>query len=377
MKIALLTDGIYPYAVGGMQKHSYHLAKHLAKNGHTVYLFHCNESKYDASKLEFFTEEEKKNIHSFIIPFPHKGYYPLHYITESKLFSKLIYDQLLPLLPEIDFVFAQGFCAWHLLKNKPANCPPIAVHFHGLEMFQHIPQLKAKISSVFLRNAVKQNLELADYTISFGGKLTNILLGIVAKNKIWEIPGGIESIWLTKSIKPVGDKVKFIFVGRFERRKGIPELNKAIEKLLSDNNFTFDFVGDIPEEYKLPSSLLYYHGKITSEIEVKKLLSACDVLVSPSYAEGMPISIMEAMAQGLAIIATDVGSVSALVNENNGWLISSPQPQRIAAAMQAAIKVKNTLQAKKESSLKKIKKSFLSEASSDKLINLMLTNKKS
>ncbi len=371
MKITLLTDGIYPYAVGGMQKHSYHLAKHLAKNGHTVYLFHCNESKYDTSKLEFFTEEGKKNIHSFIIPFPHKSYYPLHYITESKLYSKLIYDQLLPVLSEINFVFAQGFCAWHLLKNKPANCPPIAVHFHGLEMFQNIPQLKAKISSVFLRKAVKQNLELADYGISYGGNITTILKRLIPANKIWEIPGAIEASWVNDNIKPVGDKVKFIFVGRFERRKGIPELNKAIENLLPSNNFTFDFIGDIPEEYKLNSPLLHYHGKVSSEAEVKKLLSQSDVLVSPSYAEGMPVSIMEAMAQGLAIIATNVGSVSTLVDENNGWLISSPEPELIAEAMTKAIKSKDSLIAKKQESNKRIQTEFLVEQTTAKLIKLI------
>ena len=42
----------------------------------------------------------------------------------------------------------------------------------------------------------------------------------------------------------------------------------------------------------------------------------------PSYSEGMPNVIMEAMSRGLAIIATDVGAVSKLVDEENGWLIN-------------------------------------------------------
>ena len=40
MKIALLTDGIPPYIVGGMQQHSYSLAKYLVLNGNEVTLFH-------------------------------------------------------------------------------------------------------------------------------------------------------------------------------------------------------------------------------------------------------------------------------------------------------------------------------------------------
>ncbi|HXP49929.1 MAG TPA: glycosyltransferase, partial [Bacteroidia bacterium] len=251
MRIALLTDGIFPYVVGGMQKHSYHLAKQLTQNNHIVYLFHCNESTYDANKLEFFTTEERKNIRSFVIPFPHKNYYPLHYITESKQYSRSIYDAILPLLPETDFIFAQGFCGWELLNRKDDKTPPIAVHFHGYEMYQQIPTLKSKISSFFLRNAVQENLNSTDYAISFGGKITTILKQLVPAEKIWEVPGGIEQDWITNSIKPIGDKVKFIFLGRYERRKGIPELNKTIKELLPNNNFTFDFIGDIPDEHKI------------------------------------------------------------------------------------------------------------------------------
>ena len=40
MKIALITDGIYPYVMGGMQKHSYFLAKYLAKNKIKIDLYH-------------------------------------------------------------------------------------------------------------------------------------------------------------------------------------------------------------------------------------------------------------------------------------------------------------------------------------------------
>ena len=169
MKIALLTDGVHPYVIGGMQKHSFHLARELARNKHNVYLFHCNESKYDAAKLEFFTEEERQYIKPFLIPFPHKSYFPFHYIYESKLYSKAIYEALTPHLSEIDFIFAQGFCAWDLLEHKKTlKHPPVAIHFHGLEMFQQIPSAKARISRYFLQGAVRKNLKNTDYAISYG-----------------------------------------------------------------------------------------------------------------------------------------------------------------------------------------------------------------
>ena len=59
MRIALLTDGIYPYVMGGMQRHSYYLAKYLARAGVHVDLYHFippnsewNIEPFDRSELE-------------------------------------------------------------------------------------------------------------------------------------------------------------------------------------------------------------------------------------------------------------------------------------------------------------------------------------
>ena len=47
MRIALVTDGIYPYVMGGMQKHSYYLCKYLVKLGVEIDLYHTNQSAFD------------------------------------------------------------------------------------------------------------------------------------------------------------------------------------------------------------------------------------------------------------------------------------------------------------------------------------------
>lgn len=362
MKIAILTDGIHPYVIGGMQKHSFYLVRELARNGHTIYLFHCNESKYDASKLEFFSEAERKRIKSFVIPFPKKTYFPLHYLFESYSYSESIYSALKPFLSEIDFIFAQGFCAWALLNISMLKpIPPVAIHFHGFEMFQNIPSFKSKFSRYFLQKVVKHNLEKANYAISYGGKITTILGKITDKSKIWEVPAAIENSWPVEKPNPISDKVRFVFVGRYERRKGIPELNKAIEKLSGKTGFTVDFIGDIPEEKRLSYPFITYHGKLSSEGDIKQILCGCDVLVCPSYAEGMPNVIMEAMACGLAVIATDVGAVSLLVDKQNGYLLEGPNVDLIVNAMTDVIGRKNELSVMKQASLDRIKEKFLME----------------
>ena len=126
MKVALLTDGIYPYAIGGMQKHSFYLAKYFAANKVEVQLYHFSQNDtYDINKLEFFTEEEKTFIHSFIIPFPKTGKLPGHYLRESFQYSVNIYYALKK-NPPVDFIYAQGFTGWKIcaVKRKGEKLPP-------------------------------------------------------------------------------------------------------------------------------------------------------------------------------------------------------------------------------------------------------------
>ena len=73
---------------------------------------------------------------------------------------------------------------------------------------------------------------------------------------------------------------------------------------------------------KLDHPNIIYHGLIKSQNAIKGILDNSDILVSPSYSEGMPTVILEAMARGCAIIATDVGATCTMVSSDNGWLIN-------------------------------------------------------
>lgn len=363
MKIALLTDGIFPYVIGGMQKHSFYLAKYFAQNNIHVDLYHTNQSNFDIKKLEFFSEDEKKYIRSFVIDFPDLGKMPGHYIRESFEYSKRIFE-LFKKNSDVNFIYAKGFCAWQLIteKRKGYKCAPIGVNFHGYEMFQKAPSLKSKLEQYFfLKKPVLFNVRNADFVFSYGGKITGVINSIgVKQEKIIEVPAGIESSWINGNIGKNGKRTKFVFVGRYERRKGIIELNKAIANLLIENDFEFHFVGAIPDDRKIVSEKIIYHGLISDSEKIKLILRNCDILICPSYSEGMPNVIMEAMASGLAVIATNVGAVNLMVSEKNGWLIESPHIEKIKQALLSAISAsENDLQLMKENSVMKIKENFL------------------
>ena len=94
----------------------------------------------------------------------------------------------------------------------------------------------------------------------------------------------------------------------------------------------------------------------------------CDVLVCPSHSEGMPTVILEAMASGLAIIATNVGAVKEQI-KGNGWLLASISSEKLTEALIKCCQCEETqLSDFKKASIKLVSEKFLW----NKTIELML-----
>jgi len=359
MKIALLTDGIYPYVIGGMQKHSYCLAKYLAQEHVHIDLYHFKP--IGCESVDLFTEEELRYIHFVDVAFPEKGFLPGHYLHESFEYSTRIY-QILKKRDPVDYIYAKGCTAWKLLdeKRKGAQLAPVGVNFHGYEMFQTPASFRSKMEQMLLKGPVRFNMKYADQLFSYGGKITSLLLDLgVEQDKIIQIPSGIEKDWIITTPEPAGVVRRFIFVGRYERRKGIEELTRVLRKW-KGLEIQFVFVGPIPLSKRLKNEWIHYEGAVNGPEEMKRLMKGSNVLVCPSHSEGMPNVILEGMASGLAVIATDVGAISAMVDNTNGWLIQPGNEVALNAAMQDAARIgEAVLSDKRMSSVEKCNTEFL------------------
>ena len=369
MKIALVTDGISPFVLGGMQTHSALLGKNLAIRGNSVDLFHF---VHKPNELPTDNEVNKKIFGNsdfcfnkiFTYYFPKSVEFPGHYIWNSYRYSKMVAIHLMK-ESGYDLIIAKGFSGWKLLIEKKRNRiqTKIGVKFHGYEMFQFAPNLKIKLQHLLLRAFVRWNTKHADYVYSYGGKITTIIENLgVSKELIKEIPSAIDPSWLNQKIK-TSQSLKFLFVGRNERRKGIKEINKAIEIVLKNNlDAEFHFMGPVEKRFNTSRSnvSIFYHGIIIDEKEKKEIYDSCDVLLCPSYSEGMPNVILEAMSRGLAIIATNVGAIRLLVSENNGALLKECKTNLIFDAINKFILMDyNKLIEMKTASVEKIKEEFL------------------
>jgi glycosyltransferase involved in cell wall biosynthesis len=216
----------------------------------------------------------------------------------------------------------------------------------------------------------------ADVVFSYGGKITTIIKSIgVHENRVVELPSGVEETSLALAIRPTNDVIKFLFLGRYERRKGIEELNQAIQKLIThykDKIFEFHFIGPIPSQKKLNDKHVLYHGEQRDKETLRRLIKNCDVLICPSWSEGLPNVILEAMASGLAVIATDVGATSILVNEQTGWLLKSSSPEEILSVIEMVLSLApSVLDQKKQNALNLVSEDFTWEKLIHQLIDRM------
>lgn len=153
--------------------------------------------------------------------------------------------------------------------------------------------------------------------------------------------------------------LRFLFLGRFERRKGVEELNLALSAMRDVPGFEMHFIGPIPASKKLAMSQVVYHGQLTEMGAMQKIMDTCDVLVVPSHSEGMPNVILEGMARGLAVLATDVGAVSVQVDETCGWLISPSDAPMLENQLRAIVHERpEVVEAKKLGALRKVREEF-------------------
>jgi len=339
MKILLLTDGIYPYTIGGMQKHSYYLGKFLARLEVQVDIIIPKQEKNQNKRTEdFLTEQELKRISFIEIDFPRARYFPGHYVYDNYRYAENILRETSENLSDYDYVYAQGYTAWALLNNRQKSWPPIGVNFHGVEMYQPSDGLKSHLEKLILRPPAKYCLKKADAAYSLGGKLTDLLKRVTGKDHIVETPIGIENRWLENPDFSVSENRRFVFVGRYEKRKGIELLNKVIQRY-KHSNFSFEFIGPIPVNKQVSHPSVTYHGAVYVEERIKEVLDKCDVLFCPSYSEGMPTVILEAMSRGLAVVATDVGAVSCLVSDKTGWLLEAGNLEQLNQVFLEAIQI--------------------------------------
>lgn len=155
-------------------------------------------------------------------------------------------------------------------------------------------------------------------------------------------PGEAERERLRAELGLTAHDVLAVFVGRLSDEKGMPELAQAAEAALArDRHLHLLCIGEGPHRDRLQQAAaragrpraLHLPGRL-APAAVAAQLAAADFMVFPSRSEGMPQSVLEAMEQGLPVVATRVGGVpEAVLHEQTGLLLPPGDHAALAQAM--------------------------------------------
>ena len=195
----------------------------------------------------------------------------------------------------------------------------VVFHCHGAEFKRFTSQH---------RNAVVNTLKKCDKIIALSESWKEWFEQITGQHNVVVIKNVISPPNINKISN---EKFTLLFLGRIGKRKGIYDIIDVLKEYNSAFNDNLEFVyggdGDIEQvdniikKEKL-DNIAKYQGWVDGENK-QILLNIADAYILPSYNEGLPISVLEAMSYSLPIISTRVGGIPEIVKDGiNGLLIN-------------------------------------------------------
>jgi colanic acid/amylovoran biosynthesis glycosyltransferase len=166
------------------------------------------------------------------------------------------------------------------------------------------------------------------------------------RGKIALVHCGLDESFLTNEPTQVPDVPRFVFVGRLTITKGVMVMVEALHRVkLKGASVALTVIGDGPERENM-EKLLASQG-LAAQVtmvgwadgeRVRQEIVQSRALVLPSFAEGLPVVLMESLALGRPVISTWVAGVPELVEAGvNGWLVPPGSVEALAGAMEKAL----------------------------------------
>ena len=159
------------------------------------------------------------------------------------------------------------------------------------------------------------------------------------------------SVGSAKADRLVSDPFELLFVGRLVRRKGVPVLLDAVNRIRDDSRLTLRIVGGGPEKAALEAraselglgARVVFEGLVTAEA-IQGFFARCDALVLPAIVtetgdtEGLGVVLIEAMGYGKPVIASAVGGILDVIpDDETGLRVPPGDVDALATAIQRAM----------------------------------------
>jgi len=372
MKILEVT-ALYPPHIGGIENHVETLSKNLVELGHDVTVYTSNIPK--SKNYEKCTGIEIYRFHCY--------FSPLNNQFTPGIFLKLIKNN--------DFDIIHIHSHLHLSSNIAAFANifkknSIILTSHGTGNYVG---WKNALHILYNKTIGKWMLRSADKIIALTPQQAKILESLGATHDIVDvIPHGIDlnKIELAHNLDKIKEsyglsgRMVILFVGALIPRKGVNYLIDAMEfvnsdavlliiggELLGNKDFKITLENQVKRK-KLENVI--FLGRIPQE-ELELIYAMADIFVLPSLSEGLPLTLLEAMAYKKCVIATNIpGNSDLIINNFNGILYNPRDPLYLSKIINYLLENPTVREKLSKNARADIEKNYSLDVSLKKTLNL-------
>lgn len=407
MRILIISDLYPPFYLGGYELRCKETADEIARRGHEVYVltswWGLEKAQIDGNIYRLlYTNPNSDIIKRKNLSDPYRlrrRIGQLKWVFLCRRNYNITCKLIIALKPEVIFIWNMGSVGINPILSAQFIGVPI-VYSLGIgwliylrnELNREPNLIKRKFRSALIGLKDFQILDLR-YMIAISHALRNIYVqnGFPEQN-ITVIPRGIPSNKILNEcdLKDLSnkDKIRLLFVGRICPEKAPDDAIKAIGILYGkagNRDIELDIIGTGEEKYINDLKELVARFTLESHIsflgrlepnETFNLYSAYDALLFPSrWEEPLGVVVLEAMAQGLPVIATDRGGIPEIITDGlNGLLVPANNPDKLAEAISRLSQEDGLPLRLKTAALKTIREQFTLEQIVDQIIQYFQNN---
>jgi glycosyltransferase involved in cell wall biosynthesis len=328
MKILRVVSDLYPSVVGGIGIHAHEMSKQQARLGHDVTVYTANNG--NEAREEF-----------------RDGYKIIRFKNDLKLMGNSIsfrlFRELFKIRNDFDIIhahshlfFSTNLCAF----VRKWGSSPLVITNHGL-ISQTVPMWAHKI---YIPTIAKWTFKSADKIICYIEREKSMLKKLsIDSNKIAVIHNGTDTNMFIPCEKEK-DNNQILWIGRFTPGKGVEYLIDAFSILVKEySDFKLLMIGRGPlkenieqkiQDLNLSKNVII--KEFVPNSELPEIYQSSDVFVLPSLNEGVPRTILEAMACGIPVVCTELPQLVNVV-DGCGLLVPVKDSQALAEGISKII----------------------------------------
>ena len=373
MKIVFVSPGIlysekYPYERAGSESVIYGISKEMGKQGHEVYV----TGRFNNFKGKEFATID--GIQFVNIRTLHLKDEIIHQIGSALLYSKAVANKIKLINPDI-ISLNERFSAY--FPSKLSIPKTFTTHNPDAMAFYKDFALKSNgLNYVFF--GVKKRIEegvmsRSDINIALTKSIRDYLHGNGFTNT-FIIPNAVDA----KKYTNKGDDNFILFAGRLSKVKGLTYLIQAFSEISNDYDTDLLLVGSGPDEKGLKKMVrlkniedrVHFIPMVDKE-KLREYLSKCSIFVLPSLFECMPVTLLEAMASGKPVIASDIpGPKDIITHGYNGFLFEKENVDELKNYLELLIEDKELRKRIRENARKTVEEKYTFEKVADSHLKL-------